>query len=587
MIFEIEWGSSRRRLADLGLFGIRRRRLNQGRDILSFSENVLGFSESPPLFDVPTPVKLHRDGHLFFQGTIAKVRSDARCDGLVRTYEVWGPFWELESIIYQQLWKMRTDPADPNGSLRDIYKSHIILGQSMDGKSLTLAEQLVDILDYAREAGANLMPGDLNFPQILPPEECRDLSCAESIQRLLRWIPDATLFFDYETDPATLQIRRYGDLKSISPGSKGNVRSFSIAPRRDLQLVGVAIKYERNHSVDGRSYQTMDIDRFPENLVEQSPRVAIFTIQLEGSRSVYLRQKVEVEPIHPESAVWWKNHLPALQNLPDGAISVLSHSRLSRLPSELTGGCIADWMPVRAEMDRISAQLSYRTSEETVLEQTATVVLCATDAEAKTYGQMTDFRPEEPAPKGLAKVFQESFSAPFCEGEMIFESAEIEDVSLGQSISLAGLSTDLADLRAAIQEIDEDLDSGRVRIRLGLPSHLGLRNLVELSRMNRRRESPHSSLGRAQGEGANAVVEQPMHVPQKSVHVAQTSYEKIVVMAADRSRRIVLDAADIGRDDLVLQIREEQVCENGVLRRRLALSSQTFPENSFPDDRHG
>lgn len=586
MNFEIEYGNSRKSMADLNLFAIRRKRLNQGRDILCFSEHLAGTLEKPPLVSALERVKFYRDGQPFFEGTLAKIRTEAKCNSHFRTYEVWGPFWDLESIIYQQLWRSFANSNSKDGSLQESYRSHIILGQKVDGTQLTLSEQLHDILHYAKNAGANFQVGDFNFPQTLPLEECRDISCAEAIQRLLRWVPDATAYFDYGTVPATLRIRRHGELDVFPLAGTEDLASLSLTPRHDLQLQGVAIKYERNHSVDGKLWQTMEVDSFPENRSEQSPRFAIFTVELEGSKSVYLKQKIEAEPIHPESPIWWKKHLPALHNVPDSAISVLSHGRESKLPNELIRGCIADWMPVRGEMDRVSARLAYRLETETIVEQTVSISLCATDAVSETYGQMSDFRPQESTPKGLAQVFFESFSEPCCEGECLFESTEIMEASLGQKIFCESLSPDFAGFRASIQEIDEEIDAGKVRLRFGHPTHLGLRNLVELARMNRRREAPIHSAGRSSGSGTNSLVEQPIYVPQKSIHVAQTSYEKMIFTTPDKSRRIVLDAATIPQTDLVLQVGEEYVCENGVLKRRLALFSQAYEEGPVAGESH-
>jgi hypothetical protein len=579
MSWTFSHGELSQSFVDCGLSHLRRHRINQGRDWVSFRRTGGAALSEVPLLEPFEPVTILHGGEPWFSGLVTETPSLGTAAAESCDYRISGPWWYLESIIYQQPWNLISDPTDPESGLATTHKSHIILGQSVSGSPISIRQQLGDILAYAVASGAQLAydlgEGDLDFS--FPYDECKDLSCAEALQRVLRWVPDARIHFDYSATPPVLCLLRRGDAEKISIPLGPALRSLSITPRHDLRLAGVIIKYERSHSADGYVWNTLETDCYPEEISEQQPRLLVLTVELAGSRSHSLMQRVRAESIHLSSPAWWKSHLPALGGIDDGDLTILESSRDSELPRELVDGGIADWMGVEVEADIARAKISYTQSGMVVQEQEVAVKLKATDAQSRTYSRLASYSPEESTPQGLARLLFESFSQSPHGGELRWEGGEIPAIPMGALINVTGGQPQWAEMDGEIQEIFEEVDSGSLRLRIGPPSHLGLQQLVQLTRSNRRREAARSGLARLSGEPAGTKIDQPAHLPTENSHSGASVFSKILLRQGDDpERQIILDADAIGLGGLTIQCREEDVVENGTLRKRLVLASQPY-----------
>lgn len=237
MSWTIDWAGDAIPFSQLGLCRLRRTRLNQGRDTVTFRRSAAEVLAIPPA----ATVRIRRGGELWFSGVaVAAPAVDASADGEAQDYRIEGPWWHLESIIYQQPWQVAADPEDGESVLVSVWKSHLILGQGTQGERLSMRQQLEQILDYAISAGAPLtyaIGGD-TLDSIFPLDECRDLSCAEAIQRLLRWDPPCAPasttakmfpFFSLPTGPPP----HFSPSPSAAPSSHSPLprgRSCSCAP---------------------------------------------------------------------------------------------------------------------------------------------------------------------------------------------------------------------------------------------------------------------------------------------------------------------------------------------------------------------
>ncbi|MDR1456443.1 MAG: hypothetical protein LBI34_00045 [Puniceicoccales bacterium] len=560
-----------------GIGDTRRHRINQGRDVLTFRHTAPEALTDGPIFAPLAPIQVYCDGSRWFHGVVTEVPSFGDGSDESKYYKVSGPWWYLETTIYQQPWAIAADPNDPNSPITSVYKSHIILGQSEEGEVLSIGNQLMDIFNYALICAVPICIGEINFPQTVPFDECKDLSCAEAIQRILRWIPDAIIWFDYGTTSPTLHIARRRDMPSLVYAVDSSLNSISISPRYDLMLRGVAIKYERVHSVSGRTWRTLETDRYPTNISELQPQILVLTVELAGTRSQYVSQSIVADEVDPGNASWWQGHLPALATLDPSAITILSHGRDSALPRELRSGGVADWMSVAVESDVVRATLAYEDGATGVAQQTVAVKIKATDATSQTYARLSSFTDAEESPIGLARAIYESFSNLTFEGTLQLLGEEIASVPMGVRLNLTGGNILWGTMDAQIQECIEHLDSGTVRLRFGSAKHLGMKDLIQLSRVNRRREAPRSTYIRTNGEGSDEHIEQARETPGENTHTGTTTYSHLLLAdVMDGTRQIVLDARQIGLTGLVLRVREEDVCENGILKKRLILASQPY-----------
>ncbi|MDR0679192.1 MAG: hypothetical protein LBF24_03025, partial [Puniceicoccales bacterium] len=501
MNWTIDWGDGEQTFSVLGLSRLRRRRLNQGRDTVTFRQESAVALTAPLAIEPFTFVRIRRPDVIWFSGKIIGLPTFGSGEEEARNYQIGGPWWDLENIVYQQPWSMAEDPEDPESELATAWKSHIILGQGSTGDRLTVREQLLQILDYAIDAGAALayeIPME-TLAGTFPLDECRDLSCAEAIQRVLRWAPAVRSWFDYSAEIPVLHFadRSTAPFFSVSLAA-GSLQSLSIAPRPDLQLQAVAIKYERTHRAGGKVWQTLQVDRYPPDGEENRPRALVLTVELEGSNSQYVTQKISTGTVSLSSELWWKRHLPALENVEN--LQLLSVSRDSTLPRELLTGCISDWMAVDCESDVARATVASEKEGVAVAGQDVAVRFLATDGQTATYSRLSTYAPEEEAPEGLAQAFFESLSASPYEGTVRLAEEEVPAIPMGALLQITDGQAAWATMGAEIQECEEDVDGGIAELRFGPPAHLGLKQLIQLARANRRRTAPSGTLIRLSGE---------------------------------------------------------------------------------------
>ncbi len=81
-------------------------------------------------------------------------RTPANADGgaHAHAYELGGPWWHLDHLVYRQPWKFQ-------GGAATALLSKLILGQTLDGSARTTGQVIADALDYAIAAGAPFQRG--------------------------------------------------------------------------------------------------------------------------------------------------------------------------------------------------------------------------------------------------------------------------------------------------------------------------------------------------------------------------------------------------------------------------------------------
>jgi len=586
-LWTLSYEGETRTLAGWGLGGVRRRLRSQARDTVSLRAEGEAL-EAEPLFAAEAVVRIHRADTLWFSGVVVARPRAGNTAGERGGYLVAGPWWHLENLVYQQGWMEAVDVNDPQSALAPVERGHVILGQDASGNPMSAGEQVRALIDYAAARGAPLQAGTVELGAARPPyDEARDLSCAECIQRLLRWFPDAVTWVDYGAPggPALNVVRRAElGARSVAAGIEGvdTVRRLEVTPREDLRRPAVVIKYEKTHQSDGRTWTTTETDAWPAGATGGELKALVMTVELDGLRASYARQEVETDPISETNAQWWREKTPALQGVPLSQITVHGASRTSSLPKELVSGNIAPWMNQEAEADTIRATVSWYSEDEYVVERELAVRLTATDAATRTYRRLLASTPAEPTPAGLAQALGEALEEPQYAGEVELEAAEAGGGAwLGRVLNVAGLRGEWASMRAVVQAVDEDLERGRTSIRFGPAGHLGADDMVELLRANRRRRASGAHVMRLSGEPDSASPQEGgRHARLESTSSGPGRYRKLTFVDPEEPlRRVVIDAAALPRD-LTVSLRVEDVCENGLLKKRLVLASEAYEEDA-------
>ena len=219
----------------------------------------------------------------------------------------------------------------------------------------------------------------------------------------------------------------------------------------------------------------------------------------------------------------------------------------------------------QVEEDLIRAKISYTTPTESVIDREVAIKLHATDARTQVYTQTLTTVNAEPTPKGLAKQLFQAVSQLHYDGEITILG--IHGDVLGKVIEIA------PEITGVVQKIHEDIKKNETRILFGPAKHLGLADMVELLRVNRRRKASYHASRRISGKHGSQNIEQATHTRIENSGFGQGSWGKMVLKA--KSKEMILDAEDVKANTQV-KLREEYVCENGIIKKRLVLASEPY-----------
>lgn len=562
-----------------GLSHLKRNRINQGIDKVSFTHNCK-LLEDTPLFDPETPIRIFKNAISWFYGIITKTPSHGSAFKEDHKYEVAGPWWHLENLVYQQIWNEMVPLGDAE-ELRTIDTGRVILGQNSQGEPINNGTQIKKILQYAINQNAPIAIGEIAIDVTFPYDETKDISCAEAIQRLLRWSPDAVVWFDYSTTPhPTLHIKKRSqiDEANLYLHQNTSIKSLQITPRHDLQSKAVVIKYEKNHHINGQSWMSTEVDSYPKTATGREFKALVLTVELDGAHTQKVKQDIKTESIILDSPQWWQKHLPALQSIPLSKITIKNPSRNGNLPAELIAGSISTWMNREVEEDIIRAQISYETDTEQVIDREVAIRLNTTNASTRVYEQILSNENPEPTPSNLAKKLYEAVSMLQFDGEVILENKEVNSSTLmGCVLNIHNGNKSWETMRASIQTVKEDIDRGRTIISFGPAKHLGPDDLIELLRANRKRHATRNAARRITGKPSKTkVLEQPTHSRIENTDTGPGNFGRLVfINDKNPSKKIILDPNKI-QENTFLELQEEDYCHNGFLKKRLVLASAPY-----------
>jgi hypothetical protein len=486
----------------------------------------------------------------------------------------------LENLIYQQAWKEPVDPEENDSTLYNVYKSRVILGQDISGTRITIGQQITDVINYAISCGANLAIAAIDIPVNIPLDECKDLSCADVIRRLLRWGPDTICHLDYSSEVPEISFLRRSQMQSISVDISSNVSDFSIQPRHDLQVPAVVLKFETTNSVNGKTWKEAVQQKFPDTATGMEFGALVLTINLEGSSANYVIQNITTAEIDTSSVAWWQAHIPSLSNISTTNVSIDNVSRISLLPNELISGSVAPWMNKMTETDVVRCKVSYFDSNESIVDREVAVRIVATDATTGSYNKLMSLTTAEEIPANLADQIYNSVNPLQYDGMITTVAAEAVDDYFGKTLNIINGQSAWEAMNAVIQEVSEHLDSGKTMIKFGPAKHLGAADLAELTRSGRLLFVSKNSRERMTAEPiGNGLVEQGVYSRIDNTSFGTGKYKMIKFSdPASTTKNVQIDTSDIEISTATVKFREEDVCDSGILKKRYSLASEPYSE---------
>ena len=552
--------------AALGVTDLVRRRASAALDTVSFTVPARA-ADAPPLYPYGTVLKILRAGTTWFVGRVT--RTPASADGRAHrhAYELGGPWWHLDHLVYQQPWTVR-------GGAATALSSKLILGQGLDGSARTSGQVIADALDYAVAAGAPFQRGTVLDGFAVPLDQVSDVTCAEVIRKTLRWHPDAVAWFDYSTVPLpTVHIRARGDLPAAAlPYGVGTVRIGDITRHDELYAPAVVIHYEAMGADDGQAYTDVVTDAAPAGATGAEFGAVVLTIPLRGAVTTTVSQSLVVRPIIDDAADpglldYLKLKDPALVTLDDGTVTSIDITSCARrltdpaavepdpafagrtravthdpaLTNELVQGAITPWMisqyAIQAQQHTMDYQFTYTTTDGAVHGPFGrSVNLTATNAALSLYSTPIDQVPGDVPPVGLAAGYLETLGALQWSGSVVIEEAlagaSYAGAGLGSVVNLTGSQNpDWAAMNAPVVEETVEAAAGRTTLVFGPARHLSPQDLVARLQTTR----PGGAGGRqgvgavataASGQrtsgrpaGVNEMLQNPLHTPTGGVSV--------------------------------------------------------------------
>jgi len=343
-------------LSTVGIENMLRVRSNMADDEVTF--DAPGDMDGAALIAYGETVAITKDGAPWFVGRCVSIPRIGTFTEEKISYRVLGPWHHLNNCTYQQSWQLHLD-----GAVTSAFKSRAILGQDVNGNTITNLAEVRDIVEFAKSKGAPISVGSIDTGINMPYEEVRDLMCAQAIIRCARWTPDAVGWMDYsEGGDPSFSCRRRSNLTAVTIAiSDAQAAAINIRRRDDLLVPGIKIIYETNIEADGLYYQTIETDSAG---TTTDLFAKIFTVELTGSMTSQNNLptwEVETAPVGLAAAIYATYGTPYYQ----GSITIeedeVSGSWGPGNLLNISGGA-SEWADMSAVIQRVSEQVDSGTT---------------------------------------------------------------------------------------------------------------------------------------------------------------------------------------------------------------------------------
>jgi hypothetical protein len=489
---------------------------NQGVDICTIRTTEIFDAE--PQWPVETIISVWSDKEdgsakvREFYGRVDKIKRIGTGQTEALSYSIVGPWWYFENSVFERFWNVLKNPLDPSEGTVQTRTSHVFLHIDDFGNKYTASAQLVSVISYCMnpQGGPDANPGPpLGAPIIgyiveglnlleEPIEELQDTTCAEIIRRVLRWAPDSVVWFNYNNGQKypTMHISRRDNMAVVNLNTADEViEDIELNPRDDLKVSGVVITFERTNTVNGVAYQKLTRVAYPANTTGGEFKCVVASISLEGSVFNYTTARIVTAPVPSgkNDAFWTARNpwLTKVTKLVTTAVFREEGTVPNIYPNLLIDGQIADWMPGLKTDETLSTKANYTIENVGDAKDDPIEFKCVvTNLNTGTYYNITEAQWEEPQPLNLERYLYEAASVLHYDGQFqLCESdGEVSSrVQMGNLVNIVGMRAEWVDMKAMVQQITKQLQTGTVSVQIGPPKHLGMNDIIELLRMTRMR----------------------------------------------------------------------------------------------------
>jgi hypothetical protein len=120
----------------------------------------------------------------------------------------------------------------------------------------------------------------------------------------------------------------------------------------------------------------------------------------------------------------------------------------------------------------------------------------ATDCINKEYTKLRDYAAGDPVPTGLAAQLYAALGATYHEGTVALTEDECaNEVREGNALTITGGASEWGTMNALVQSVAEDILSGTTTLTVGVGTHLGTEDMLDLLRRERKRKEADTMAG--------------------------------------------------------------------------------------------
>ena len=435
-------------------------------------------------------------GVCVFRGDVASiVESEGRGTDATQTVTCVGPWSKMQRLVYRQQWFTGGGYS---------YSSRLILNQTKSGAAQDLDSELREIASHGASAcGYSVAASDISVSsQILPSDECRDITVADAIRRELRFFPAAICRFDYSAETPALKI-----LKDNAPETAAYVASVPKSARscsyNAHPITGVDLEIEAAGTVDGIEYRQIS-HQTAGDTAAGNPDCLYATLQIKGASQSAVKQSftsvTEDIPADLNDVAWWRARHPRLANVAESAIAITDGARTpSNYPriSAATAGELEE-AGLHCEVSKFTCRAKIATEDDLEEDIYLTLQFLTTNAKGtrddpKTYTWVAETSAEsgETVPAGLAATILAERG-----GTLVSERLSIR---LGDSLPTLGDAIVEQEGTVYLQSIDVDCGSLTADLSFGAPDHLSPEDMASLLSGFRNKRTTTSSHVRREG----------------------------------------------------------------------------------------
>lgn len=398
-----------------------------------------------------------------------------------------GPWGKMSKITYRQYWKVS------NGYKKS---SRIVLNQHQNGTPQSLTSELREIASSGATAcGYAYSANNISVSsQLLPFDECRDITIAEAIRRELRLFPRTVIRFDYDQETPALHIER------ITTGS--DAAYIASIPKTQRQkrytstpITGVYLEIE----TVGDGWRDIT-HQSAGNTQPDNPGCLYATIQLAAASSSAVIQSfnsvTEDIPSDLGDKSWWMSKHPRLKALGSNQVAISDAARsdseeTTQYPriAKATAGEI-EAAGLHCRVVEFTCKATITTADDVESDVMLSMSFLTTDATTKTYSWVvsSSYTEGETVPSDLAAAILADRSGSLKSEKIVMR--------LGDSLPVLG---DLCD-GLALQSYEIDCQTLIADLDFGVPEYLSPEDMASLLSGFRNKRRPTTSTSRVSGK---------------------------------------------------------------------------------------